>query len=103
MNRAFPTEDFFVFFESGSVHHGGGYECNSNIVGDPMSGTNSASVSVTFRGRDRGARQRHTQTGFIQVPGADSGKQARHAALAHEFAKELAKLDPQPVRTSEAA
>lgn len=68
-----------------------------------MSGTNSASVSVTFRGRDRGARQRHTQTGFIQVPGADSGKQARHAALAHEFAKELAKLDPQPVRTSEAA
>lgn len=68
-----------------------------------MSGTNSASVPVTFRGRDRGARQRHTQTGFIQVPGADSGKQARHAALTEKLAKELAKLDPQPVHASEAA
>lgn len=69
---------------------------------DPMSGTNSASVPVTYRGRNRGARQRHTQTGFIQVPGVDSGKQARHAALTEELGKALAKLDPQPTRVSEA-
>jgi hypothetical protein len=61
-----------------------------------MSGTNSASVPVTFRGRNRGARQRHTQTGFLRVPVADPGKQARHDALSKELATELAKLDPQP-------
>lgn len=61
-----------------------------------MSGTNSAGVPVTFRGRNRGARQRHTQTIFVQAPGADSGKQARHAALDEKLATELAKLDPQP-------
>lgn len=58
-----------------------------------MSGTNSAGIPVTFRGRDRGARQRHTQTGFIQMPGADAGNQARHADLSRKFAEELAKLD----------
>ncbi len=69
-----------------------------------MSGTNTAaSVSVTFRGRNRGARQRHTQTGFIQVPGVDSGKQARHAELSRKLAQDLAKLDTPPHTDSEVA